>query len=158
MTLGMAEYDNLKSENFSFKAEATFFFEGKPSPQKLYIGLPKWSDLEVVGRKTRSKEFLQIYSKLYNCVELKPTHYTIYDKEQMKRWRTAAQSTDFLFCPKMYNGITHIGSLLRKEGLVEKFLESVSYLKEHLGPIFIQLDETFERTRIKVDSFSEFIT
>ena len=47
----------------------------------------------------------------------------------------------------MYNGVTHIGGLKGKEGLTTEFLKGVQDLGKNLGPIFIQVIESFSPAR-----------
>ena len=47
----------------------------------------------------------------------------------------------------MYKGVTHFGSLKGKETLSDEFLKGVIEFKEHLGPVFIQVSESFSPAR-----------
>lgn len=107
--------------------------------------------MEWVGKiyppKTKEKDFLQHYVEHYNCIELNATHYKIYDEVGISKWAEKAKEKDFLFCPKMYQGVTHRGSLLNKQFQTDEFLKGIVAFKEHLGPIFIQVNETFTPKR-----------
>jgi uncharacterized protein YecE (DUF72 family) len=124
---------------------------GKPAQGKIYLGLPKWGRTEWVGNlyptKTKEKEFLSHYVKYFNAVELNATHYKLFGSSGIGRWADAARGFDFKFCPKMYNGITHKGLLTGKEFILKEFLNGVETFGDHLGPIFIQLSETFSARR-----------
>jgi len=52
-----------------------------------------------------------------------------------------------MFCPKMYQGVTHRGSLKGKDFITTEFLRGVVAFEKHLGPIFIQVNETFSPKR-----------
>src|SRR5439155_11830974 len=92
-------------------------------------------------------DFLANYIQHFNCIELNATHYKIYDQAGISKWAATANGRPFLFCPKMYQGVTHQGSLLGKEGLTTEFLRSVAAFKEHLGPVFLQLSDSFGPAR-----------
>jgi uncharacterized protein YecE (DUF72 family) len=155
MEFGRVEEYELNSIDFSLPAEPSFnkqILPGKKnSSSKVYIGCAKWGRLEWVGKiypdKTKEKDFLQHYVQHYNSIELNATHYKIYGARGIERWKEKAAGKDFLFCPKMYNGITHFGKLTGKDFLLNEFLRGVVAFEEHLGPIFIQVSDAFSPKR-----------
>ena len=58
-----------------------------------------------------------------------------------------AKGKDFLFCPKMYKGVTHFGSLKGKDFISNEFLRGVTAFENHLGPIFVQVSDSFSPKR-----------
>jgi uncharacterized protein YecE (DUF72 family) len=126
---------------------------------KVYVGCAKWGRPEWVGKiypqKTKEKDFLKHYVQHYNCIELNATHYKIYGERGVTKWANEAAGKDFLFCPKMYNGVTHFGRLTDKPFLVSEFLRGVVAFKEHLGPIFIQVSDAYSPKR-KEELFTFF--
>lgn len=125
---------------------------GKKALQpKVYVGCAKWGRTEWVGKiyppKTKEKDFLQHYVQHYNCIELNATHYKIYDETSIAKWAEKAATKEFLFCPKMYQGVTHRGSLLNKQIQTDEFLKGIMAFKEHLGPVFIQVSDSFSPNR-----------
>jgi uncharacterized protein YecE (DUF72 family) len=124
----------------------------KRKDAEVYIGCAKWGREEWVGKiyppKTKERDFLQHYVQHYNCIELNTTHYKIYGETAIGRWADKTKGKDFLFCPKMYNGITHYGSLLKgKNFLSNEFFRGIRAFKEHLGPVFVQVNEKFSPKR-----------
>jgi uncharacterized protein YecE (DUF72 family) len=121
------------------------------SNPKVYLGCAKWGRTEWVGKiyppKTKEKDFLQQYVRHYNSIELNATHYKVYDEVAIKKWVAKAPPTDFMFCPKMYKGVTHFGSLKGKNFITDEFLKGVLAFGKYLGPIFIQVSETFSPNR-----------
>jgi len=83
----------------------------------------------------------------YNAIELNATHYKIYGEKGIAKWAEKAKGKDFVFCPKMYQGITHRGSLKGKDFLVNEFFRGVVAFGEHLGPIFVQVSDSFSPKR-----------
>jgi len=114
---------------------------------KVYVGCSHWGRKEWVGSlyppATAEKDFLSLYTRRYNSIELNATHYKIYDELTINKWLSATGHSNFLFCPKMFKGISHFGSLAGKEEITKEFLHSLSFFKDHLGPLFIQLSEKF---------------
>src|ERR1700756_3690496 len=86
---------------------------------KIYLGCAKWGRTEWVRKiyppKTREKDFLEHYVQHYNSIELNATHYKVYGEGGIRKWTEKAKGRDFKFCPKMYKGITHRGSLKGKD-------------------------------------------
>ena len=164
MEFGKVNTEELDSIDFSLPAEPAFnhkILSGKPVRHpKVYLGCSKWGRPEWVGKiyppKTKEKNFLQHYVEHYNCIELNTTHYKIIGAKGISRWKQKANGKDFLFCPKMYQGVTHKGSLKGKEFLTREFLRGVQAFEEHLGPIFVQVSDTFSPNR--KDDLFKFIS
>jgi len=118
---------------------------------KVYLGCSKWGRSEWVGKiyppKTNEKDFLEHYAKHYNSIELNATHYKIHSIRGISKWAEKTKGTNFLYCPKMYQGVTHERSLYGKESLTNEFLEGLLAFGEQLGPIFIQLSDSFSPKR-----------
>ncbi len=117
----------------------------------VYMGCAKWGRPEWVGKiyplKTKEKDFLDHYVQHYNSIELNATHYKVYGPDAIKKWADKAEGKDFKFCPKMYKGITHFGKLTGKDFIQDEFLKGIIAFKEHLGPVFIQVSESFSPKR-----------
>ncbi len=118
---------------------------------KVYIGCSKWGRSEWVGkifpRRTAERGFLENYAKNYNGIELDATHYKMYSTKSIGKWADKTYGNDFKYCPKMYQEVTHSGSLTGKRHIIEEFLAGVAVLREQLGPIFIQLGDNFSPHR-----------
>lgn len=125
---------------------------GKPaSKPQIFTGLNMWGHPTWVGKLypkgTRDSQLLTKYAQQYNTIELNATHYKIYPPQHIAQWRKAAPAQGFKFCPKMYKGITHDGSLLNKQVLLNGFMESITAFEDALGPVFIQLSDAFGPAR-----------
>jgi len=155
MEFGRVEQTELNTIDFSLPNEPASnkkILTGKPAKlPKVYLGCAKWGRPEWIGKiyppKTREKNFLQQYVEHYNCIELNSTHYKIIGANGIRKWKEKAKGKDFKFCPKMYKGITHKGSLKGKEFLTREFLRGVQAFEDHLGPIFVQVSDTFSPNR-----------
>jgi len=155
MEFGKVRENELDQVDFSLAKEPVEnkkILKGVPAKHpKIYVGCAKWGRTEWVGKiyppKTKEKDFLQHYVQHYNSIELNATHYKIYNTEGIQKWAEKAGNKDFKFCPKMYKGVTHFGSLKGKEFLTDEFLKGVLAFGKHLGPIFIQVSESFSPKR-----------
>ncbi len=155
MEFGRVVEQDLNNINFCLPIEPAFnktVLSGMiEADAKVYVGCAKWGREEWVGKiyppKTKDKDFLQHYVQHYNSIELNATHYKVYDELAIKKWAEKAEGKQFLFCPKMYKGVTHFGSLKAKENITDEFLKGVMAFDKNLGPIFIQVSETFSPNR-----------
>ncbi|MBL7764043.1 MAG: DUF72 domain-containing protein [Chitinophagaceae bacterium] len=156
MEFGRVPVEELDNIDFSLPEEPSWnkgILSGIKNKQaKVYIGCAKWGREEWVGKiyppKTKERDFLQHYVAHYNCIELNATHYKIYGETGIGKWADKAKGKDFLFCPKLYNGITHYGSLIKgKEFITNEFFRGIAAFKEHLGPVFVQVSDTFSPKR-----------
>jgi uncharacterized protein YecE (DUF72 family) len=123
----------------------------KSASASIHIGCPRWGIPEWIGKiyppKTKEKDYLGQYVRHFNCIELNATHYKIYDTTAIGKWAEKANGRPFKFCPKMYQGVTHKGSLADKGPVTTEFLQGMVAFKEYLGPIFIQLSDSFGPNR-----------
>lgn len=155
MDFGRVPEVELNKIDFSLNAEPSFnktILNGKAvKDPKVYIGCAKWGRTEWVGKiyppKAKEKDFLEHYVQHYNSIELNATHYKVYGEAGIKKWTAKAADRDFKFCPKMYQGVTHRGSLKGKDFITNEFFRGIVAFEEFLGPIFIQVSETFSPKR-----------
>ncbi|PWT72323.1 MAG: DUF72 domain-containing protein [Bacteroidetes bacterium] len=151
MEFGRVTEKQLEQVNFRLPSEPAGnkkILKGKRAKRlKVYVGCAKWGRTEWIGKlyppKTKEKDFLKYYVHHYNSIELNASHYKLYGPVAIGKWGALADGKDFKFCPKMYNAITHRGKLSGKNFLTNEFLRGVSAFKEHLGPVFVQVNELF---------------
>ena len=155
MEFGRVPKSELDNINFKLAADPAFnktiLTDKRVTTPKVYIGCAKWGRTEWVGKiyppKTKEKDFLDHYVKHYNSIELNATHYKIYGATGIAKWAAKAGDKDFLFCPKMYQGVTHRGGLLNKEFITTEFLRGIVAFEKHLGPVFVQVSDLFTPKR-----------
>lgn len=155
MEFGRVPENELDNTDFSLPAEPVFnkqVLKGKPADNpKVYLGCAKWGREEWVGKiyppETKEKDFLKHYVQHYNSIELNATHYKVYGEAGIKKWAANAAGKDFKFCPKLYQGITHRGPLNNKQFITNEFFRGIAAFEEHLGPIFVQVSDTFSPKR-----------
>ncbi len=155
MEFGRVPESELNSIDFTLPKEPAFnkaVLSGKKVTEpKVYLGCAKWGRTEWVGKiyplKTKEKDFLDHYVKHYTSIELNATHYKVYGATGIAKWAEKAGNKDFKFCPKMYQGVTHRGSLLNKDFITSEFLRGIVAFEEHLGPVFVQVSDAFTTKR-----------
>ncbi len=155
MEFGRVPENELEQVDFSLPQEPAVnkkILSGKPAKHpKVYLGCAKWGRTEWVGKiyppKTKEKDFLKHYVEHYNSIELNATHYKVYGETGIRKWAEKADGRDFLFCPKMYKGVTHFGSLKGKDFITNEFFRGIVGFGKHLGPVFVQVSDTFSPKR-----------
>lgn len=119
---------------------------------KVYFGLDKWGHEGFVGTlyppNAKSKDYLSYYVKHFNSIELNATHYKIYSREETAKWAQDAGDSDFVFCPKFLQAITHKSNFSEVENSTRLFMDGIEGFENHLGPIFLQLPENISTSKI----------
>ncbi|MEQ8706421.1 MAG: DUF72 domain-containing protein [Phaeodactylibacter sp.] len=122
-----------------------------PEPPQLYIGCTGWSMKEWVGRVypkgTKAKDYLKAYSLQFNTIELNTTHYRIPSAQAVEKWYRESTS-DFRFCPKVPQSISHSKALGLGTDLIPAFCQAIAGLREKLGCCFLQLPPYFGAERL----------
>ena len=155
MEFGRVPEDELDKIIFDLPPDPSFnaeIIKGKPAKDsRVYVGCAKWGRQEWVGkiypRNTKERNFLDHYVHHFNSIELNATHYKIYGPVGIRKWSAKANGLDFVFCPKMFQGVTHRGKLKEKNFILNEFLRGIAAFGNHLGPVFIQLSDTFSPKR-----------
>jgi len=155
MEFGRVLDDELDKIDFKLPPEPLFnkqILKRKPAGKsKVYVGCAKWGRVEWLGKiyplKTKEKYFLDQYVHHYNSIELNATHYKIYGPLGIQKWAAKANGKDFLFCPKMFQGVTHRGNLKGKDFILNEYLRGIVAFEKHLGPTFVQVSDTFSPKR-----------
>lgn len=123
------------------------------NPDKItqfYIGTPAWGHKEWVGkiypRGTKGADYLRYYAQNFNTIELNTSHYRIPTLEQTQKW-IAQVGSDFLFCAKMLQDISHRETGMLNKDLKTRWFEFLQGLGKHRGPCFMQLPPHFDYSR-----------
>jgi uncharacterized protein YecE (DUF72 family) len=122
-------------------------------PIYFHIGTTGWAEKEWVGsiypKGTKPADYLSHYSKFFDSIELNTTHYQIPDPLKIERWYDKS-APDFKFCPKLTRAISHHKGLGSGTENVLLFCQSISGLKEKLGPCFLQLPPYFSPDNLDI--------
>lgn len=146
MEFGKVENPDIDSIDFTLPPDAEgtkLLLAGiKPSTTKteFFVGCAKWGRKDWVGKiyppGTKEADFLSLYSKHFNCIELNATFYRIPTGSQTAGWASKV-GKNFKFSPKFTDKISHLKRLKDVKELTEQFLEGISGFKENLGPVFL---------------------
>lgn len=116
-----------------------------PEPTQIFYGCPIWNQKAWVGDfyppKTKTTEFLQIYSQQVSSIELNSTFYGIPEADTVSKWLESS-TPGFKFCPKFPQSISHAKTLMGKPELIANFAKILETFGTKLGLSFFQLPET----------------
>jgi len=111
------------------------------------IGCSGWSYSDWVGpfysTGTKPNEYLKLYSRIFDTVEIDSTFYRVPSAEMVKQWYSTTPD-GFLFCPKLPKRITHDLHLENASPYLDHFTKRLSTLQEKLGPFIIQMPPSFK--------------
>jgi len=117
--------------------------------EKFRIGCSGWSYKDWVGpfypAGTEANDYLKLYSRTFDCVEIDSSFYRIPTPGMISQWRSVTPD-GFTFSPKLSQKITHENKLTNYESTLLYFYSVVRKLDNKLGPIVVQLPPS-----IKVD-------
>ena len=113
---------------------------------RIRLGTQGWNYEGWVGPfypdKTRPADFLAVYGRAFDTVEVDTTFYAI---PPSKTVRGCVQRTpdDFVFSLKMPQEVTHERRLRDADDLTSQFFDRIRELGDKLGPVLIQLSQDF---------------
>ena len=120
---------------------------------KLHIGTMGWSydfwkgDFYPEG--TRAKEFLSVYARHFDTVEVNSTFYRIPYSETVENWRDRTPK-GFVFSAKFPWKVTHIKMLQDCQEELDVFIDHMSLLGDKLGPLLLQFSSQFKPESINI--------
>ncbi len=119
---------------------------------KFYLGCAVWSYKGWVGSfyppKSKSSDFLRLYSQSFTTVEGNTTFYAVPSPEKVERW-VQETAPGFQFCPKFPQTVTHQGLLQPAIASALDFIERMRGLGDRLGVIFAQLPPSYSPTYLE---------
>jgi uncharacterized protein YecE (DUF72 family) len=89
-------------------------------------------------RHTSQSEFLRLYSKVFDLVEIDSTFYVIPSADTIRAWRESVPDS-FLFAAKFPRVITHENALRPTRESIERFIRSIGELRPKVATLLIQL-------------------
>ncbi|MBS1902764.1 MAG: DUF72 domain-containing protein [Bacteroidetes bacterium] len=153
MEFGKVETSLLESVNFRLppdpqSSRSVLAAAKKKRPKKpiVKVGGAKWGRKDWINKiypkGTKEANFLEVYASMFETIEMNSLFYRIQPSSVVEKWTTKV-GPNFTFCPKFYQGITHIKRLKDAEEWTNAFLNSISGFGKHIGPSFIQLSDNF---------------
>ena len=114
---------------------------------KTRIGCSGWSYNDWVGpfypTNTKPDEYLKLYSRIFDTVEIDSTFYRVPSTEMVNQWYRNTPD-QFLFCPKLPKRVTHDLHFENSTQYYDHFRKRLSGLKEKLGLFLIQMPPSFK--------------
>ncbi|MDX2130250.1 MAG: DUF72 domain-containing protein [Chloroherpetonaceae bacterium] len=128
--------------------------------KQLYIGTSTWSQSDWVGNyyppNAKPADYLVHYTKGFRTVEVDSTFYAIPRPQIVQGWYSKTPS-DFRFCAKLPQRITHEKLLLDVKDDLLHFLNVISELREKLLAILIQFPPSFAASLETVEEMKAFL-
>ncbi|MFH1701720.1 MAG: DUF72 domain-containing protein [Candidatus Zixiibacteriota bacterium] len=136
---------------------------------RLNIGTSSFSESDWVGpfypKGLKPSEFLSIYARKYNIVEIDATYYRIPSKKIVDGWN-AKTPDDFTITAKFPRSIVHAGEgPIPNPGVIlnpemtyserDSFLDVMSRLGRKLGPLVLQFPYFSSKVHLSPEMFSE---
>jgi uncharacterized protein YecE (DUF72 family) len=120
--------------------------DSHPPRARLRLGCQGWNYPDWVGpfypEGTRPADYLRVYAKAFDTVEVDSTFYAIPPESTVRGW--AARVPDgFRFSLKLPQEITHQRRFVGSEEMESQFFERARLLDHKLGTILVQLGPDF---------------
>lgn len=108
----------------------------------IHIGTSGWSYKDWRGPfypdSLASKYWLSYYAGFFDTVEVDSSFYRLPTEKTVKEWVGEVPKC-FKFCPKMSRYLTQMKKLKEPEEPLERYFSVFDHLKDHLGPVLVQL-------------------
>jgi uncharacterized protein YecE (DUF72 family) len=115
-------------------------------PPEIHIGTQGWNYDAWVGpfypSGTRPADYLSIYARAFDTVEVDSTFYAIPPQKTVRGWADRTPP-HFRFALKLPQEITHERRLRDSESTAHLFFDRARELGDRLGPILVQLGPDF---------------
>jgi uncharacterized protein YecE (DUF72 family) len=124
----------------------------------IQLGCQGWNYPAWVGgfypERTRAADFLSVYARAFNTVEVDSTFYAIPPVKNVRGW-AARTPDDFTFALKLPQEITHERRFVEARDVADRFFDAARELGPKLGPVLIQCGPDFEPSEF--DVLEEFL-
>lgn len=115
------------------------------------LGCQGWNYAAWVGpfypSKTRAVDFLTVYARAFNTVEVDSTFYATPAVQTVRSWASRVPE-HFTFALKLPREITHEHRLRNSESLTQHFFDVARELGTKLGPVLVQLGPDFSPSEL----------
>jgi uncharacterized protein YecE (DUF72 family) len=130
-------------------------------PARILIGTQGWKVGSWIGpfypHGTRSRDFLEVYSRAFPTVEVGSTAFSIPAEPAVQEWVEGVPE-GFVFALKVPQQVTHERRLADTELVIRRFLDRVSGLGERLGPLLLQMSPAFRPSDASLDLLRGFLS
>jgi uncharacterized protein YecE (DUF72 family) len=116
------------------------------SAPRVWLGAQGWNYADWLGgfypEGTRPRDFLGVYARAFDTVEIDSTFYAIPPENAVRGWAERTPE-NFVFALKLPREITHERRLRDADDELSMFFERVRGLGTKLGPVLVQLGPDF---------------
>ena len=141
---------NIEHVDFSLPADISLLDRSPAIDIDVLLGATGWSMPAWKGTiyppKTPAHRMGYEYSRQFATIEFNTTYYQVPPEERIRKWLEMT-TADFVFCPKIYQGISQSASLGIGGSLLPDFLQRMSLFEEKLGLLFMQLPQYFAASK-----------
>lgn len=127
---------------------------------RIHIGTSGWSYKHWKGifypNEMKPTDYISFYANHFSVSELNGSFYKLPTQETVLKWITMVPD-DFLFCPKMSRYLSHMKKLHDPEEPLQRFFNIFEPVKQHLGPVLIQLPDNVKFNDVVVRPFYELL-
>ncbi|WP_256464069.1 DUF72 domain-containing protein [Dyadobacter chenwenxiniae] len=127
---------------------------------RIHIGTSGWSYKHWKGifypAKMKPADYITFYADHFSVSELNGSFYKLPTQETVQKWVTMVPE-NFIFCPKMSRYLSHMKKLHDPEEPLQRFFNIFEQIKEHLGPVLIQLPDNVKFNEAVVRPFYELL-
>lgn len=128
---------------------------------EVQIGAQGWNYDDWLGpfypKGTRPAEYLDLYAKVFDTVEIDSTWYAIPAAATVESWRKRAPK-GFTYSLKLPQEITHRNRLHESQEILERFCERARELGETLALILIQMPPDFSPlASMAIEALAKFL-
>ena len=113
---------------------------------RIRIGTQGWNYADWLGSfyptGTRARDFLSVYARAFDTVEVDSTFYAIPSASTVRSW-VERTPPGFTFALKLPREITHERRLVGAEDVLDEFVDRARELGDRLGPVLVQLGPDF---------------
>lgn len=111
----------------------------------------------IYPRGTKNSEMLEVYSKVFETIEVDSTFYAIPPTSAIENWYQKTPE-NFTFSLKLPQEITHEHSLRDSSyPIADEFCERAAELREKLAAVLIQLPPNFEASKENAQNLRNFL-
>ncbi|MGH2638615.1 MAG: DUF72 domain-containing protein [Rhabdochlamydiaceae bacterium] len=133
---------------------------GKKLVTDIRTGCISWTYHDWIGNfypaASKSSEFLGLYSRVFDLVEVDSTFYRSPSSTMVRQWKEKTPD-NFLFTVKMPKRITHESKLKGIEKELEYFEKTVKILDSKLAAVMAQLPPFLKYDDSSFDALSKFL-
>ncbi len=157
--MDFGKLEDISDVDFSLpRVDHVYFKDNGNNSLNIFLGatgwsMPKWKG-NIYPPKSKTDQFARLYSEQFSTIEFNTTYYQVPPEALMTRWYDNTVD-DFVFCPKMFVGISQSSNIGMGSSILPDFLNRMTMFKEKLGLIFMQMPQSFSTS--KLESFKKFV-